>query len=129
MSAARFAELRDLTVVLLRFVAAYCLLDAANLIFVSAIKGAGDTRFVLLVNAIMSPMPVLAGWIGITYFGAGLIWCWAAITAWISALGLIYLTRFQQGRWRKMRVIEAAPLESGQVDRSDETVGCTAENA
>ena len=114
MTADRFAELRDVTVVLMRFVAAYCLLDAANLIFVSAIKGAGDTRFVLIVNAVMSPMPVLAGWIGITYFDAGLIWCWAALTAWISALGLIYLARFMQGRWREMRVIEAEALESVQ---------------
>jgi MATE family multidrug resistance protein len=105
MPADRFDELRNMTVVLLRFVAAYCLLDAANLIFVSAIKGAGDTQFVLKVNAVLSPLPVLAGWIGMTYFGAGLIWCWTTLTAWISALGIIYLARFLQGRWRTMRVI------------------------
>jgi MATE family multidrug resistance protein len=101
-----FAQLRDTTVVLLRFVAAYSLLDALNVIFVGAIKGAGDTRFILAVNAIMSPLPVLAGWAGITYCGWGLIWCWGVITTWICALGLIYLARFLQGRWRQMRVIE-----------------------
>lgn len=115
MPANRFAELRNMTIVLLIFVAAYCLLDAANLIFVSAIKGAGDTRFVLKVNAVLSPLPVLAGWSWITYFGAGLIWCWAAVTAWISALGLIYLARFSQGRWRQMRVIERDRSESEEA--------------
>jgi MATE family multidrug resistance protein len=104
----QFSPLRDTTVVLLRFVAAYSLFDALNVIFVSAIKGAGDTRFILAVTLIMSPLPVLAGWAGVTYGGWGLIWCWGVITAWICALGLIYLARFLQGRWRQMRVIEPA---------------------
>ncbi len=104
----QFAGLRDTTVVLLRFVAAYSLLDALNVIFVGAIKGAGDTRFILAVSLIMSPLPVLAGWAGITYCDWGLIWCWTVITVWICALGLIYLVRFLQGHWRQMRVIEPA---------------------
>ena len=29
--------------ILLRFVAAYCLFDAMNVVFASALKGAGDT--------------------------------------------------------------------------------------
>ena len=34
--------------VLLRFVAAYCLFDALNVVFAGALKGAGDTRFIML---------------------------------------------------------------------------------
>ncbi len=106
-----FAPLRDLTVVLLRFVAAYCLFDALNVVFVSAIRGAGDMRFILLTTLVMSPSPLLAAWWGIARRGWGLLWCWVVITVWICALGLIYLLRFLQGRWREMRVIEpeAAP--------------------
>ena len=103
-----FDRLRDLTVVLLRFVAAYSLLDAINIVFVHAIKGAGDTRFILAVSSITSPMPVLAVWLGITHFDLGLIWCWIVLTAWVWGLALIYLLRFLQGRWREMRVIEPA---------------------
>jgi len=106
----RFIGIRDATVVLLRFVAAYCMFDAMYLVFVGAIKGAGDTRFILAVTLIMSPPPVLAAWLGITFFGWGLLWCWVVVTAWLCTLGLIYLARFLQGRWRKMRVIEAALL-------------------
>jgi len=111
-----FTELRDLTVVLLRFVAAYCVFDAMNLIFVSTIKGAGDTRFILKTTLIMSPLPVIAGWLGIRYFDLGLIWCWIVITVWICALGLIYLGRFLQGDWQHMRVIETEPV----IDEVDE---------
>ncbi len=114
----QFAPLRNMTVVLLRFVAAYCLFDAMNIIFVSAIKGAGDTRFVLRVTLLMSPLPVAFVWLGIRHFGLGLIWCWLVLTMWICALGLIYLGRFLEGRWRHMRVIEphlAPELDAGIV--------------
>ena len=108
-----FAGLRDLTVVLLRFVAAYCLFDAMNLIFVSTIKGAGDTRFVLATTLITAPTPVLVGWLGVRFFGLGLLWCWVVITLWICSLGLIYLARFLQGRWQHMRVIEPTVVLEG----------------
>ena len=101
-----FDDLRNVAVVLLRFVAAYCLFDALNVIFASAIRGAGDTRFILIVNLLFSPLPVLGAWLGIARFGYGLLWCWLMVTAWVCALGLIYMARFLQGRWRTMRVIE-----------------------
>jgi MATE family multidrug resistance protein len=106
----RFAELRTTTVVLLRFVAAYCLFDAMNVIFASALKGAGDTRFIMLTTMLVTPMPLVAVWIGIYYFNMGLFGCWVVATAWVSSLGLIYLARFQNGRWRHIRVIESELL-------------------
>ncbi|OHB66623.1 MAG: hypothetical protein A2V70_00790 [Planctomycetes bacterium RBG_13_63_9] len=115
----QFTELRNVTVVLLRFVAAYSLLDAINIIFVSAIKGAGDTRFVLLVSTVMSPVPVAATWLGIVYLDWGLLWCWAVVTAWVCALAIVYLARFLQGRWRMMRVIEP-PIAAETAETDDE---------
>jgi len=102
----RFGEIRDLTVMLLRFVAAYCMFDAMNVIFVGAIKGAGDTRFVLVTTIILAPLPFLLSWLGMRYANLGLMWCWTMVTAWVCLLGLIYCVRFLQGRWREMRVIE-----------------------
>jgi multidrug resistance protein, MATE family len=102
----KFASLRHTTVVLLRFVAAYCLFDAMTVVFTGALKGAGDTRFIMIVSLLLTPMPVAIAWAGIYFFDFGLIWCWIAITLWICSLGVIYLARFLQGRWRHMRVIE-----------------------
>jgi multidrug resistance protein, MATE family len=118
VSPQEFAALRSLTVVLLRFVAAYCMFDAMNIVFVGALKGAGDTRFILRTTLLLSPGPVLIGWLGIRFWGLGLVWCWMVITIWICALGLIYLARFLQGGWREMRVIEpdlAAELQVGAL--------------
>ena len=104
---AEFAQLRATTVVLLRFVAVYCLFDAMNVVFSGALKGAGDTRFIMLVVAADDALAP-AGGPGreCTTGGGGLLWCWVVITVWVSAMGLIYAARFLQGRWRQMRVIE-----------------------
>jgi len=105
-SPANFAKLHDTVVVLLRFVAAYCLFDAMNVVFSGALKGAGDTRFILAMSLLVTPMPLLAVWAGMRWADGGLIWCWTVATLWVSSLGLIYGARFLAGRWRTMRVIE-----------------------
>jgi MATE family multidrug resistance protein len=107
MAPGEFGPLRDVIVVLLRFVAAYCLLDATNVVFMSAIRGAGDTRFVFWTALGTSLLPLGLAWLGIHYFGQGRLWCWTLITLWVCSAGLIYLARFLHGKWRTMRVIEA----------------------
>lgn len=100
------APSRELAATLLRFVAAYNLFDATFMIMASAIKGAGDTRFVMWVSLIMAS--ILAG---LTYavvevLDLGVLSCWALVTAWVSVFGLIFLVRFMQGKWKSLRVIE-----------------------
>jgi len=104
--AEEFEQIEALTSLLLRFVAFYCLFDAMNLIFASAIKGAGDTRFVLHVTLFLSGFPVLFTWLGLTQWGLGLLWSWGVVTTWVCLLGVAFFLRFLQGAWRTMRVIE-----------------------
>lgn len=101
-----WAEVRELAPVLLRFVAIYCLFDAMQMVFLSAIRGAGDTVFVLATTVTLSLAALIVGQAGVTYFGLGLFWWWYVLTGWICLLGLVYFARFLQGRWRTMRVIE-----------------------
>jgi MATE family multidrug resistance protein len=104
------AEIRAIAVVLLRYVAAYNLFDALNLVFVGAMKGAGDTRFIFVVSLLMAVLLAAGTWIAMDIFSAGLHGCWKLVTAWVWVLGTIYLLRFLHGRWRSMRVIELEPL-------------------
>ena len=114
---AQFAAIRSTTVVLLRFVAAYCMFDAMLIVFVSGIKGAGDTRFVLFTSVVASIALVLLSWAAVAHFGMGLSACWWIITLWIMAVGVIYLLRFVQGKWRTMHVIESdVVLKSDEFD-------------
>ncbi len=102
------ASLRRTAVVLLRFVAAYNLFDALNLVFVSAIKGAGDTRFVLITTICMATLLGLGSLAVVEWLRLGLYGLWGYITLWLWCLGSIYMLRFLQGRWRSLRVIEPA---------------------
>lgn len=110
--AAEFASVKQMTVVLLRFVAVYCVFDAAQVVFVGALKGAGDTVFVLIATTLISGLGVFIGVIGQRYWGFGVMEWWSVLTGWLFVTGLVYCIRFQQGKWRKMRVIEEATPEA-----------------
>lgn len=99
---------RALAVRLMQFVAAYNLFDAILMIFVSAVKGAGDTPFVLGVSLVMAVMLASLTYLGVEVWQFGIYGCWSLITGWIWSLGVIYSLRFIQGKWRSMRVIEVA---------------------
>jgi len=123
MDPAKFGPLRDQIVILLRFVAVYCLFDAMNVVFMSAIRGAGDTRFVLCTSLGTSLVPLGLAWLGIYHWHQGLYWCWTLITLWVCSAGFIYLARFLQGRWRSMRVIEPELLIAASTPPELETEG------
>ncbi len=102
-----FREIAELAVLLLRFVAVYSLLDTCNIIFAAAIKGAGDTRFVMIMIAVLSLTVLVAPtYIAIAVFGAGILICWAISTVYVCLLGLAFYLRFRGGKWKSMKVIE-----------------------
>lgn len=103
----QFGAIADLTVVLLRFVAIYTLFDAGNIIFSSAIKGAGDTRFVMWMILCMSVgILILPSFVAITWLSATVYVCWAIASLYVVSLGVAFFLRYRQGKWESMRVID-----------------------
>jgi MATE family multidrug resistance protein len=109
-----FREVRRLAVVILYFVAVYSVFDTMNIIFASALKGAGDTRFVMFFSVGLAwAMVVVPTWLFAERAGGGILAAWAFISVYVITLGFGFLTRFLRGKWRTMRVIErrhAAPV-------------------
>jgi MATE family multidrug resistance protein len=100
----------QLTRLLLYFVAAYCLFDTLTIVFSSTLKGAGDTRFVMIISLSMGwGVMFLPSWIMVRYFGMGVFTAWSFLTACVVLMGFTFLARFLRGAWRDMRVIEQAP--------------------
>jgi multidrug resistance protein, MATE family len=109
-NASDFEKIRPLIVRLLWFVAVYSLFDAMAIVFGSALRGAGDTRFAMMISFFGSWLfMVIPTWIGIVYWNWGILEAWSACTLNVSAVGLAFMARFYQGKWRSMRVIEAPP--------------------
>ena len=109
-NAAEFKEIRPVVITLLWFVAAYSIFDAMAIVFGSALRGAGDTRFAMLFSFLCGwSIMVIPTWIGVKYYDWGVLAAWSSCTAFVVILGVGLGIRFQGGKWRSMRVIEAAP--------------------
>ena len=110
LTPAEFAPVRDLGVLLLYFIAVYSLVDAANVVYFGALKGAGDTLGILfvlvggLIFLLVLPIAIL------NHVGAAtLLNYWVVFTAYIMLLAGVAMWRFYRRRWHSIRVVETAP--------------------
>jgi MATE family multidrug resistance protein len=110
---AEFEHVAPLVRTLLLFVGFYSLFDTGNIIFSAAIKGAGDTRFVMIISVVLSWLIlVIPAYIAVRILSGmnALYGAWTAMSAYVCILAVIFLLRFLQGKWKQMRVIEAVPV-------------------
>ncbi len=94
---------------LLLFVAAYVMFDFLQLILAGALRGAGDTWFVLsaaigvtvgcfVIAHLSQPLAGSLG-IGLTF------WWWGVITVLVLLLAVAMIARYWQGRWQTMQMV------------------------
>ncbi|WP_243544653.1 MATE family efflux transporter [Pseudodesulfovibrio tunisiensis] len=115
MSDAEFAPILELGRVLLRYVAGFTLLDAVCIIHAGALKGAGDTRFIMWSIGLSSifgmvlPLTLLymAGYHSVHV-------PWACLYAYVVLLMCVLRYRYVKGPWRRMQVIEDEPSVPGE---------------
>lgn len=104
-----YEEILQMGSTILRLVAMYILLDVLYMIFASVLKGAGDTRFLLIVIAVATVTCMLIPlYVGINYFGMGIYTAWACIVLFIAVLCIVVSWRYHGGKWEQMRVIDEA---------------------
>jgi len=104
-SGANSQELMDITVVLLRLICAYLIIDGVGIILASVLRGAGDTLFVMatiVINGII--FVVLPGYyatkLNSLYFG------WLGVITFVFVIGVIFAFRVKQGNWKKLCIIK-----------------------
>jgi multidrug resistance protein, MATE family len=102
-----FSQIREISLILLRFVAIYSVFDTMNIIFSSALRGAGDTRYVMIMFIFLpSVLFVLPSYIALVVLKSNLYVAWTIASLYIIILGFCFLFRFLRGKWKSMRVIE-----------------------
>jgi MATE family multidrug resistance protein len=89
---------------LMKFVAFYCLFDAANVMIGCVLASAGDTRWLARTFIIASGIFLVLLWL-INLLIPNLVAEWALATLFVFATALIWLLRFRVGAWRKLRVL------------------------
>ena len=109
----QYREIMDLGVILMRFVAVFCFFDALNLIYSGAIKGAGDTRFIMwTIGALCLGVMIFPVYVAVEVMGAGLYTVWTLAPFYACTLGVSFMLRYRQGKWKGMRVIEPGAVLS-----------------
>ena len=108
---ATFGAIKEITIVLLRFIAVYSLFDSFHIAFSSGIKGAGDTRFVMLMTFLLSLFGLaIPTYVVLDILNWGLYGAWSVFTFYIIFLSIIILFRFRGGKWKTMHVIDRAKV-------------------
>lgn len=105
-------------IIFLRFIAVYSLFDAGCIIYSAALKGAGDTRFVMMMIAVLSGLClVLPMYLAVEVFKAGFYTAASIGTLYVGVLALAFYLRYKTGKWKSMRVIEdeAAPTPAADA--------------
>ena len=101
-----FLLIRSSTIPIFHVLPFFLMADSLHIIFGSALSGAGDTKFkmmiaTLLVSLLFIPGEffILKNWKLPVSYG----WWWS--TLYLLVIGVIYLLRFRQGQWRNIDMI------------------------
>jgi multidrug resistance protein, MATE family len=100
-----FDEIIKVGSTLLKLVAIYCLLDAGNIIFVSGLQAAGDTKWTMYLSLIANGL-FLSALLIADHFLLGIWIEWIIATVFVMAVALIWFWRFRSKAWHSIRIIE-----------------------
>ena len=99
------AELEAAGVPILRVMGLVQVVDAVGLTLAGALRGAGATRAVMLVDLVtgFGLLPLLAYLFGVV-LGGGLLGAWWALLTWFTVHAAGMLALFVKSRWREVRL-------------------------
>lgn len=102
---------------LLILMAMWGLLDTINLVLSGALKGAGDTRFVMWYSILMAWGLFVPGtWLVIYVWEAGILAAWAFLAFTIMVISGGFYWRFKNGRWKTIDLLDRqTPLPPANV--------------
>jgi multidrug resistance protein, MATE family len=103
-----FSEIIEKGVVLLRFVALYSLFDTVLTIMSGALKGSGDTWFIMVTQTALAWIVMVAPVYLITEnLHRGAILPWMFLVAYVMATAISFWLRFRSGHWKTIRMVDA----------------------
>lgn len=101
---------------LMRILAFFIICDAINIIFASTIKGAGDTRYQMIVSMILAWLFFVPGayiLLGVLEKPIEYAWVWA--TLYLLIQGIVFYLRFKSNKWQN---IDMLSLDSASSDKT-----------
>ncbi|MDR1720798.1 MAG: MATE family efflux transporter [Endomicrobium sp.] len=106
-------QITPMTVDLLRILAIYIIFDATGIIFTSAIKGAGDTVFIMKRLTVLTVIFVIVPtYLIVVVFKLGIYVAWLFMLSYSITLAISFYYRYRSNKWKEIRVINMDVIDS-----------------
>lgn len=105
-----FREAFPVAIVMLRLASIYVLAEAVFVVFIGALRGAGDTFWAMLMSVTLHWILVPVLYIMLKISGTGIISAWKVVVAAFLIFSWFVYLRYRYGNWRKLRIVKPAPV-------------------
>lgn len=114
-----FGDISVLAVFMIRVTVIYLFADAMTIVFSSALRGAGDTFWTMVISVSGHWAVAVAAIVLIRWFDVGPRATWSMVAVLALSLACSFSLRYRSGAWRRIRVIEPGPSHEGTVTPAD----------
>lgn len=90
---------------LMYLMTAWGVFDTATIILIGALKGVGDTRFVMAYLTLMAWLIWIPGELAIFHWGGSIVQAWIWLAVYVCLLSFGCALRWHRGKWKDIRVI------------------------
>ena len=106
-----FTAVRELAAFMMIGLSSYVMADAVILVSGGVLRGAGDTRWLMVASVSLHWAMLVAQFLIIRVFAFGPKVSWMAFVMLVLAIALVYALRLKSGRWRDPRALERVMAE------------------
>ncbi|MFO7731912.1 MAG: MATE family efflux transporter [Spirochaetia bacterium] len=104
-------EVSTMAVIMLRLASFYVLADSAQLVFTGALRGAGDTRWVMIVSVALHWAFAGVALFLIRGLEVNPVIAWLSFIGFIIVMGTSMFLRFHGGKWKDIKMIDTEAPE------------------
>lgn len=106
-----FTAIRELSAFMMIGLSSYVMADAVILVSGGILRGAGDTRWLMVASVSLHWAMLVAQFFIIRVFEFSPRVSWIALVALVLAIAVVYALRLKSGRWRDPEVLERVMAE------------------
>jgi MATE family multidrug resistance protein len=106
-----FSAIRELSAFMMIGLSSYVMADAVILVSGGILRGAGDTRWLMVASVSLHWAMLVAQFFIIRVLELGPKVSWIAFVALVLAIALVYALRLRSGRWRDPEILERVMAE------------------